>query len=110
MPTETRQLLIERNNGKDLKITIPADFKVTFGQVQPGKGGGYGEGFALRIYKTEKDQRAVFTNVKSFRDLAIPVEEKIVQRTSESKNSSNGKGKAQHIANSEAIEEWEIVK
>ena len=65
-----------RSEGK-LRITVPEDWKVTFGPVSPGgKYGGGGE-LALRFYESDTKQRAIFTDVVSFRDLSIPVQRQL---------------------------------
>lgn len=58
---------------EQMQIDIPDDWKVTYGPVTPGAKSYGGAEYALRIYETESKQRAIFTNVKSFRDLSIPV-------------------------------------
>lgn len=59
---------IETSRG-NYRITIPSTWKVTYGPVSPGK---YTEGGnALRIYEDDKRQRAMFTNVTSFRDMSL---------------------------------------
>lgn len=73
----TRTLLVEEQSGSQFKITIPADYKVTFGS--PGnRNCGPGE---LRIYENEKQQRACFVSVRSFRDLSLPVTRLVVSET-----------------------------
>jgi len=56
------------------RVTIPASWKVTFGAIVPtaraAEAGGYG-GWGLRIYEAQDRQRAVFTGVHSFYDVAI---------------------------------------
>jgi len=65
-------------------IEIPDDWKMTFGPWSPRNRSDtprtYTEGdnqrkpgWILRIYEGKEQQRAVFTNVESFRDLSIPV-------------------------------------
>lgn len=75
MEEKTRTLLIIHENGNETQIDIPESWKVTFGLASPGaehvKGGKVG--LALRIYETEKMQRAIFTDVVSFRDMSIPI-------------------------------------
>jgi hypothetical protein len=68
---DERTLLIETNREK-FKVTIPADWKVTFGK-QLGVARDYDGGRELRIYEGESKQRACFTGVQSFRDLSIPL-------------------------------------
>jgi hypothetical protein len=96
--------LIERS-GETIQIDIPEDWKVTYGPVTPGSKGSYGGDYALRIYETDTKQRAIFTQVKAFRDLAIPVR-RLVRSTegesswSEDENSSSTSSKVQ------VHEEW----
>lgn len=72
---EDKEYLIETADGV-FKIVIPSTWKVTYGRVQPTESNGRftqtsGDAFCVRIYETEKQQRAIFTGVKSFRDLSI---------------------------------------
>lgn len=79
--TGTRTYEIVTTRGKQ-RITVPDTYKVTFGAVVPGaKGGGgsYG-GWGLRIWESQDKQRAVFSDVISFRDLSIPVEIEAVRK------------------------------
>ena len=57
-----------------MRVTVPDSWKITFGAVVPGKGGGaqYGA-FGIRLWEAGDKQRAVFTNVTAFRDISIPV-------------------------------------
>lgn len=66
---ETTTYEIETNRGT-YRITVPSTWKVTYGPVSPGKFGDGGN--ALRIYEDEKRQRAMLTNVTSFRDISLP--------------------------------------
>jgi len=68
---DERTLLIETVREK-FKVTIPADWKVTFGK-QLGAVRDYDGGRELRIYEADTKQRACFTGVQSFRDLSIPL-------------------------------------
>lgn len=74
---DKKEYIIDSDKGI-FKITIPSSWKVTYGRVQPTECGGYGgsgaDQFCVRIYETEKQQRAIFTGVKSFRDLGIKLE------------------------------------
>lgn len=76
--------LIEFKGGKRKRITVPATWKVTFGPLAPGGKNYNGESkLCLRLYETAERQRAVFTDVASFRDLGIHVEERVVHRRNE---------------------------
>ena len=69
--------LVIRKGGRDQKVTVPARWKVTFGPLNPGaKGIGDHTSPALRFYESANKQRMVITDVVSFRDMAIKVEEK----------------------------------
>lgn len=95
-------LVVLNNNTRRLVSDIPADAKVTFGPVSPGKGGGYGGDNALRIYTSQQNQLAVFVGVKEFRDLALTVKEQQVKRKSKSVSGSK------HQEHSEEVSlEWE---
>ncbi len=80
MQEETRTLLITLKNGDEIQIDIPTSWKVTYGYVQTGftSKDGRTVPMALRIYETDKHQRAIFTDVASFRDMSIPIRVKKV--------------------------------
>lgn len=65
-----------RKGGRDQRITVPASWKVTFGPLNPGSRGHEAGQPALRFYESQNQQRAVITDVISFRDTSIKVEEK----------------------------------
>lgn len=80
---DNKVYLIEHDDGIKRKITIPADWRVTFGPAAAGQSRGIGTPkfkmpMALRFYENETQQRAIFTDVKSFRDTSIPIEEERV--------------------------------
>jgi len=90
---ETRTLLITEGNGKQFKVTIPADYKVTFSGFQ--QGGRYPDGTsALRIYEAENKQRACFVGVRSFHDLSLPITRLVVAENGESRWEDDGEGNA----------------
>jgi len=74
-----RTILIKRKDGSEIQIDIPEEWKITFGPAVVGTPKIEGKmPWALRIYETEKLQRAIFTDVESFRDMSIPIREKRV--------------------------------
>lgn len=100
--------IVQSNEGKGfgrerkLRITVPSDFKVTYGPLTPGvKGGAYGdgEGAVLRFYEDDKKQRAMFRKVLSFRDLSLPLVAEVVEveeaeeLVADSKGNSKSKSK-----------------
>lgn len=87
---DTRTLQVEDAQGT-FRITIPADWKVTFGGFN--QGGKYPDGTAaLRIYEAENKQRACFKGVYSFFDTSLPVEREVVEETGETKWVSGPEG------------------
>jgi hypothetical protein len=73
-------LLVKRDRGGDFTIEVPADWKVTFGAVNPGSPPHGRDLHCLRIWEGEK-LRAVFCDVRGFRDLSIPLAVKISKET-----------------------------
>lgn len=70
--------LIEFKNDKRQKITVPSSWKVTFGPAVAGvnkRNSDLQMPMALRFYEAENKQRAIFTDVRSFRDISIMIEE-----------------------------------
>lgn len=79
--TPTRTYLVEQRGNVQRRVTVPEDWKVTFGPLAPGSKHMNGqEKLCLRMYETKEKQRAVFTDVVSFRDLSIPVEVRKVHK------------------------------
>lgn len=79
---EMTTYIIEFANDKKQKITVPTKWIVTFGPAAAGvnkKTSGYSGNvpLALRFYEG-KNQRAIFTDVVSFRDMSIQIEEERV--------------------------------
>lgn len=90
MPKNTKEdmttYLIIHEDRTERKITVPSDWKVTFGPAARGinkhsgpSGGVLKVPLALRFYESEKKQRAIFTDVLSFRDISIKTEVKKVK-------------------------------
>jgi hypothetical protein len=65
----------------DFVLQLKADWKVTFGAVNPGgQNMGRHDLHCLRVWEGEK-LRAVFCNVRSFRDLSLPLIRKVSKET-----------------------------
>ena len=78
---DTRTLQVEDAQGT-FRITIPADYKVTFSGFN--QGGKYPDGTAaLRIYEAENKQRACFKGVYSFFDVSLPIEREVIEEFGE---------------------------
>lgn len=77
--TEIRTLLVTKGNGEEFQIDIPKTWKVTFGPVCAGSNASQetrSKGnipMALRVYESDKCQRAIFLDIISFRDMDIPI-------------------------------------
>ena len=87
---DERTLLVKDRQG-EFKITIPADFKVTFGTPVGNRGNDY-NGRELRIYEAGEKQRACFTEVQWFRDLSIPLVRRVVSTSGETTWEDDGQG------------------
>lgn len=78
---EEKVYIITHEDKTKKRITVPADWKVTFGPAARGENAGNRSGqnlkmpMALRFYQSENKQRAIFTDVVSFRDASIKIEE-----------------------------------
>lgn len=98
--------LLQMEDGSQKKVTVPGDWKVTFGPLTPGQKGEPSHGAkALRFWTGKDRQRAVFTGVASFRDMSIPVEEKITKTQAETYY--KGEGDNRKAVNVEvAASEW----
>lgn len=77
--------LIEFQNGKRQKITVPDNWKVTYGPAVKGNYASsaheqrYKMPMALRFYESDDKQRAIFTDVVGFRDMSIKIEEEEIK-------------------------------
>ena len=95
-PGETKTFILELKNGNVRKITIPATWKMTFGQLVPHTlrdTHGATSQVALRLYEGSKENlRAVMTDVVAIRDDSMVISEKrtTVQRKAAQKQTSQG--------------------
>lgn len=80
MSEEMKTYIVKHEDGTERKITVPESWKVTFGPAVKGNHGNKYEKFkmpmCLRFYESDTKQRAIFTDVVSFRDSSISIEEK----------------------------------
>lgn len=106
--SETKALLIERNNGEHLVVEgVPVDAKVTFSGVNPSKPG-YG-GHCVRIYTSKENQLGVFTGVLAFRDLSLKVKKRSA-KTAASSVTETGPNKQRDRAETTTEYEWVEVE
>lgn len=64
--------LVMSDNAK-YRIKVPSNYKITYGKLH-GSGsapGGMQTNNVLRIYEAENKQRAIFHDVKTFRDIGL---------------------------------------
>lgn len=86
--------LISRSSGGNLLIEIPADWKVTFAQVNPDRSNTRYENHGahcVRVWEGEK-LRAVFPNSIGLRDLSIPCATEVRRETGSSTWESDSEG------------------
>lgn len=108
---EKKTYLLETKNGGQRRLTVPSSWKVTFGPTVPferkGAGGYRGdEGtWALRLYEKGDKLRAIFTDVKSFRDMDIQVQEKRITTKRQTVEKADRHGGKNVVAEAR-IEEW----
>lgn len=85
-PAEPRKILLLLNDGRKRIVSgIPPNAKITFGQISPGST--MDRTYGLRIYTSQQNQLAVFSDVKEFQDLSLIVEDECVTAKVEEKNS-----------------------
>jgi hypothetical protein len=94
-PDAKIRYVVNQHNG-DFIIEIPASWKVTFGAVNPANSGmgGRSDLHCMRVYEGEK-VRAVYCDVKGFRDLSIPMARKVQSETRASTWTSDSDGSFQ---------------
>lgn len=79
-PDEKIKYLVTAQGG-DFVIEIPANWKPTFGAVNPAAGnGGRHDLHCMRIWEGDR-LRGVFGNVSGFRDLSMPMARKVQSET-----------------------------
>lgn len=79
----TKTLVLEMTKGAERRLTIPADWAVTFGPVAIGAKSHYTDGSSnvLRLYEdaSRKKLKAVFKDVRSFFEEGIETVERKVE-------------------------------
>lgn len=86
MTEKTITYILKHDDGTERKITVPESWKVTFDPAVKGYNrgtnptpGGPKMPMCLRFYESDTKQHAIFTDVVSFRDSSIKIEEKKVR-------------------------------
>lgn len=92
--------------GGDFVLQIRADWKVTFGAINPGVGNpGRYDLHCLRVWEGEK-LRGVFCDVRSFRDLSIPLLRKVSKETGSAEWTQDSEGNYEAKATREIEASW----
>lgn len=104
--TDMTTYLLLMKDGTKQKITCPTDWTVTFGPLTPGsKDSNNGRmGIALRIRDGQR-QKAVFTEVESFRDTSMAIEQEVT-KTKEETFYRDEDGEKKQVIVQGAIKEW----
>lgn len=95
-------------NAGSIRMDIPESWKVTYGPVSPGSKYGGGEGNALRVYEGTDKQRAIFLNVKSFRDLSIPIMRLYVKSEGKDEWERDTEGNSSNKSKTNVTREWRV--
>lgn len=90
-----------------IRITVPSSWKVTYGPVAQGGNGRMNSSLALRFYENETKQRAIFTDVKSFRDTALPLFRKVEVVQGEDQYTYDDRGNRQLVKKAAVQTYWE---
>jgi hypothetical protein len=77
---ETISYLVQRGGASDFVIQVAANWKLTFGAVNPSGQSMGRDLHCLRVWEGEK-LRAVFCDVRGFRDLSLPLAMKVERET-----------------------------
>jgi hypothetical protein len=82
-PATVKYLILQQ--GGEFVIELPAEYKLTFGAVNPGGQMGPRDLHCLRVYDGANTKtshlRAVYCDVRGFRDLSIPLARKVQKET-----------------------------
>lgn len=109
---DTKRYAIEKTDGECLRITVPSNWKVTFGPLIGGGKNKFGDDKpcpALRFYEDEKHQRAIFTQVRSFIDMSIPVEKWTVVESVDEARATKTPNTYEKKGNQYVREDWQLL-
>lgn len=104
-----RTFILELVGGNIRKITIPKNWKMTFGQLVPHtlrETRGASSSVALRLYEGSKENlRAVMTDVVSIRDASMTIMERRTTTTRKAAQKQTGQG-ARDVVVEARVTEW----
>lgn len=99
----TTTYLLEMSDGTQKRITIPSTWNLTFGALIPGSQSNNGK-IGLRVWHA-KSQKAVFTDVVSFRDTSMQLEQRVTTTKHETYYKGNDEA-AKAVVVESAAHEW----
>lgn len=98
--------LLTMQDGTKQKISCPKDWTITFGPLCPGSKEHNGSRqLALRL-RDGQNQKAVFTNVESFRDMSMQVEIEVVDTQYEQFSKKDENGQEKHFVAEARVKKW----
>lgn len=103
--TERIKYLVERSGKPDFLMEVPANWKVTFGAVNPGGQMGRHDLHCVRVWEGEK-LRGVFCDCRGLRDLSIPFATKNVQTESKAEWTRDSDGNFDGSESMRVLESW----
>jgi hypothetical protein len=106
-PDELITYLVQRGGQPDVQLQIKANWKLTFGAVNPGAPPHGRDLHCLRVWEGEK-LRAVFCDVRGFRDLSIPLARKVEVETGTSTWARDDSGNYEASTKSQLAQHYEI--
>lgn len=105
----TRKYLVNQAGG-DFVIELPADYKLTFSSVNPGAQMSSRDLNCLRVYDGRNTKtahlRAVYCDVRGFRDLGIPMARKVQKETGSASWTMDSEGGFDKQEHRELEETW----
>ena len=106
MADDVKKYLVLQQGG-EFVIELPATYKVTFGAVNPS-GGAHSprELHCLRVWETKEKLRAVFCDVRGFRDLSIPLARKVSKETGSTSWTMDSAGGFDRAENRQIESSW----
>ena len=108
MADDTKKYLVLQRDG-EFVIELPAQYKLTFGAVNPGVQGGH-DLHCLRVYDGANTKsahlRGVFCDVRAFRDLSIPLARKVKKETGSTSWTMDSAGGFDRAENRQIESSW----
>ena len=100
--------LLNCKGNKLRRVSVPDNWRLTFGPTVPGMSSKYAGGntWSLRFYQGNKENlRAVFSDVESFREEGIKIQERIT-KVRRQRAQKEGKAGAKDVMVEARVTEW----